>query len=236
MQSPIDFSKELKATVQALLQNKDFFPTSLGPRFFTPVWDTNGMTVFGQDEWKRLNQLPVDTLFVCNILSNIPQINDMFRVYLDELMTDASLRAMSDRLIDYASTRTVPIFPIKEKHSIAKAVNKHIVVLFNTQPNETLTGIGIQPDEQRFFFLAHELGHCALHHHYRSNLKTNQPQTKEYILFNEKMAWHVAHDLLSTCCAAFNAEQLSKQQESCLAQYDKFYSTPQNLNQLFTEM
>lgn len=225
MQLPNDLVEKMKALVQALLQNKDFYPTSLGPRFFTSVWDTNGMDAFGRDEWKRLNQLPIDTLFVCHILPNILQINDLFRAYLNNLMTDASLRTMSKRLVDYASNKMVPILPIKVNRSIAKAVNKYIVVLFNGRGNETSTGIGIQPDQQLFFSLAHELGHCALHHHYGSNFKTSEPQTKEYILFNEKMAWHVAHDLLSTYCAEFNEKEFVKQRESSLAQYDKFYSS-----------
>jgi hypothetical protein len=232
MQTVVDSEENIKAVIQVFLSKPDF----LNKSSFAHIWRTVMLkNVFDHKSCEELNNASITSIFDEHILPNIKTVNDIFYNYLENSITDNPFRFMFRKLVEYASFKQYPIIPIINSGSHCELIGDKNVILFKAQPIQTLIDLGIQVSEQFLYRLAHELGHCVLHFHYQSSFKTREKQTKEYKLFNESMAWHVANYLLLEHCSGFNSIQLLKQQIYSLLEYQKDPPMQKSQDQLLIE-
>lgn len=215
---------EIKEIVQIFL-NKFSYKYNPG---YTQAWREISLgKELGQNLLKNLSShvTSKEEIFETYIMPNYKTINEIFYYHIENIITNEDFRNRFRKLIDFASGKLFLIIPIVGKSSRCELVGKQNVILIQTEIVSNLEILGISLSEQILFYLAHEMGHCLMHYHYQSSFKTKVKQPEDYKLFNEKMAWHVANDLLKEYCPDISFELFDKQKEFSLKEYKKGKST-----------
>jgi hypothetical protein len=210
--------------------------------FLEHSWDGVDVRISGsKEEGCELEQLSREEFFRGYLIPRVLEINDFFFSCASDFLTmnpilhDSPMHEQLKSLTKVSSTLPVPIIAVKPKpisrdglqtdkpvtsfHEPIGGPDNGSIVWFVLSEDEGLSKVGVDPVEQLALFLAHELGHCLVRIHYKTNSYTDRRSIDGH-LFNERMAWHVARDLLSKHCRNVDWDNFDKQSDYSLKQYE----------------
>jgi len=208
-----------------------------------PAWkEVNGKQpayAIPLEERKELGSPWLLNDFMIKIIKpNIGGINNLCLTYVKEKLGNENRDQYFEWnnfqiLLDEATKREIPIIPISG--ATVTIINKPVysfhrfipdlgssVVFFVANSYEDLSEKCISATEQCFFRMAHEIGHALIHFYFTPSV--TEEKSDDYRLFNEKMAWHAALDLINELRIKIDQDKFNLQSNRSVERYRKHYS------------